>query len=679
MGIVRNNHYAALSSKPTELRISLHETRACVLELSRFAMSLAAGVLMAGSKKRSSLNVAAIGNGRVAALLDDGGRLIWWCFPRLDGDPIFSRLLAGDEEKGFCDVVLDGQISATSSYVRNTGIVETILVAANGSSVKKKDFAPRVLRYDRSFHPAPLIRRIEPMSGLPRIVCRFRPTFNYGREATNVSQGSNHIRYTGGRTPIRVTTDLAVSYIVHETPFALTRPVTLVMGSDEPIESSVDALSREFLDRTREFWVAWVRGLAVSYEWQPDVIRAAISLKLCTFEETGAITAALTSSIPEAPNTPRTWDYRQCWLRDAYFVIRALNRLGATQSMEHYLGYITTILPDAESPLRPVYGIVHNDTSDEQIAPDLQGFLGMGPVRVGNLASQQMQHEAYGSVILGAAQMFVDRRLPRMGDASLFRDLEQLGQQGRRLYLEPDAGIWEYRGRQRIHTHSATMCWVACDRLARIAVLLGLTERAGYWAQSAQRIRAEILTRAWSEKRGAFTGAFDHGELDASVLLLAELGLVMPNDPRFVKTCDTIRRELMRNGLLLLYAAEDDFGLPESSFLACQFWYIDALASTGQTDQARELFTELLKHRNAFGMLSEDLHPATGELWGNIPQTYSMAGLINSAMTLSRRWEEAWSGPVYPGEAKRTKPQEHASVDTPQTEHASPRRPLDLN
>ena len=473
MGIVRNNHYAALSSKPTELRISLHETRACVSELSRFAMSLAAGVFMAGSKKRSSLNVAAIGNGRVAALLDDGGRLIWWCFPRLDGDPIFSRLLAGDEEKGFCDVVLDGQISATSSYVRNTGIVETILVAANGSSVKITDFAPRFLRYDRSFHPAQLIRRIEPMSGLPRIVCRFRPTFNYGREATNVSQGSNHIRYTGGSTPIRVTTDLAVSYIVHETPFALTRPVTLVMGSDEPIESSVDALSREFLDRTREFWVAWVRGLAVSYEWQPDVIRAAISLKLCTFEETGAITAALTTSIPEAPNTPRTWDYRQCWLRDAYFVIRALNRLGATQSMEHYLGYITTIIADAESPLRPVYGIVHNDTSDEQIAPDLQGFLGMGPVRVGNLASQQMQHDAYGSVILGAAQMFVDRRLPRMGDASLFRDLEQLGQQARRLYLEPDAGIWEYRGRQRIHTHSATMCWVACDRLARIAVLLG--------------------------------------------------------------------------------------------------------------------------------------------------------------------------------------------------------------
>jgi GH15 family glucan-1,4-alpha-glucosidase len=271
--------------------------------------------------------------------------------------------------------------------------------------------------------------------------------------------------------------------------------------------------------------------------------------------------------------------------------------------------------------------------------------------------------------------MFVDQRLPRMGDVSLFRDLEHLGQQARRLYLEPDAGIWEYRGRKRIHTHSATMCWVACDRLARIAVLLGLSDRAAYWTRAAEAIRAETLARAWSDKRGAFTGAFDNDELDASVLLVAELGLVRPDDPRFVKTCDTIGRVLMRNGMMLRYAAEDDFGLPESSFLACQFWYIDALASIGRTGEARELFTELLGRRNAFGMLSEDLHPATGELWGNIPQTYSMAGLINSAVTLSRRWEDAWSGPLTQsdaGEAKHAKTQEPAALD-------APRSPLDLN
>ncbi|HVZ04325.1 glycoside hydrolase family 15 protein [Hyphomicrobium sp.] len=628
---------------------------------------------MTANSYRSSLDVAAIGNGRVAALIDPGGRMVWWCFPRLDGDPVFCRLLAGPEDKGFCDVILEGQVSATSSYVRNTGILETVLVDGNGARIKITDFAPRFPRYGRSFHPTQLIRRIEPLNGLPRITCRVRPTFDYGQTAAIPSQGSNHIRYAGSGTPIRVTTDLAVSYIVHETPFILSRPITLVLGSDEPIESAVDPMSREFLEQTREYWVNWVRGLAISYEWQPDVIRAAISLKLCTFEETGAITAALTTSIPEAPNTPRTWDYRFCWLRDAYFVIQALNRLGATQSMEHYLDYITTIVADTESPLKPVYGIVHNDTTEERIAPDLQGFLGMGPVRVGNLASKQLQHDAYGSVILGASQMFIDQRLPRMGDVSLFRELEHLGQQARRRYLEPDAGIWEYRGRERIHTHSATMCWVACDRLARIAILLNLPDRADYWRQSADRIRSEILTRAWSAKRGAFTGAFDNTELDASVLLLPELGLVAPDDPRFIQTCDTIGRELMRNGLMLRYAAEDDFGLPESAFLACQFWYIDALASIGRTGQARELFSELLGHRNAFGMLSEDLHPATGQLWGNIPQTYSMAGLINSAMRLSRRWDDAWA-PLPHADPEHVRTPEMTELDAAPVETTRQRR-----
>ena len=618
---------------------------------------------MATAQNRCSLDVAAIGNGRVAALIDQSARIVWWCFPRLDSDPVFSRLLAGNEEKGFCDVRIEGQVATKAAYIRNTGILETILIGQNGEQVRVTDFAPKFQRYDRAFHPAQIIRRIEPLSGLPRIVCRVRPTCDYGRPTGDSSHGSNHIRYACGAAAVRVTTDIAVSYIINETPFALRRPCSLIIGADEPIENSIDFISREFLESTRQYWVDWVRGLAICYEWQPEVIRAAISLKLCTFEETGAITAALTTSVPEAPNTPRNWDYRFCWLRDAYFVIRALNRLGATHSMEHYLDYITTIVADATTPLKPVYGIVHNDASNETIVSDLKGYKGMGPVRVGNLAAEQLQHDAYGSVILGVSQMFVDQRLPRMGDITLFNRLELLGEQARKFAAEPDAGIWEYRGRQRVHTHSATMCWVACDRLARIAMSLGYIDRAVYWTDSAQIIRREILSRGWSEKRRAFTGAFDEDELDASVLLLAELGLVAPTDPRFVQTCETIGRELMRNGLLLRYAAEDDFGLPESSFLACQFWYIDALASIGRREEARQLFTDMLQRRNAFGMLSEDLHPATGELWGNIPQTYSMAGIVNSAMILSRDWDLAWKAPINVTSALGASLLDHGSQD----------------
>jgi GH15 family glucan-1,4-alpha-glucosidase len=593
-----------------------------------------------------NLDLAAIGNGRVAALIDKNGRIVWWCFPRLDSDPVFSRLLSGDEEKGFCDVVVHDLRAVRSGYVRNTAIVETILEDGAGNVVKITDFAPRFQMFERAFHPAQILRRIEPVRGLPRISIRMRPTFNYGQPGTCKTVGSNHMRFTGGEDVLRLTTDAPLSYIAHETPFALTHPVTLVLGVDESLNASVDTTSREFLERTRDHWLTWVRGLGVSLDWQLAIIRAAITLKLCNFEETGAIIAAHTTSIPEAPGTPRTWDYRFCWLRDAYFVINALNRLGATQTMEGYLNYITSVAVDVDRPLQPVYGIVHNDSLNERIATELNGFRGMGPVRIGNQAAEQMQHDAYGSIILGVSHMFIDERLPGMGDEALFRRLEPLGHQARRLFLEPDAGPWEYRGRQRIHTHSATMCWVACDRLARMAGLLQLDDRTTYWREQANRMRTEILARAWSDKRGAFVGAFDHDELDASALLLVELGLLQAGDERFKRTTEVIGRELSRNGFIMRYTANDDFGAPETAFLVCQLWYADALAAIGSTEKARDIFTDVLARRNCYGILSEDINPETGELWGNIPQTYCMAGVINTGMKLSRPWDAAWASPT---------------------------------
>lgn len=592
--------------------------------------------------RNEALDLAPIGNGRVAALVDRRGRLVWWCFPRFDSDPVFSRLLAGEEEKGFADILVDGQARSTASYLRNTPILQTVIEDSTGNAVRVTDFAPRFLRFERQFHPAQIFRRIEPLAGLARITIRVRPTCNYGEPCARRVLGSNHIRYFGGQETLRLTTDAPLSYVAHETPFVLTEPVTLVFGTDEPFEASVETVSREFLERTRDFWTNWVRGLGIPLDWQAEVIRAAITLKLCNFEETGAIIAAHTTSIPEAPDSRRTWDYRYCWLRDAYFVIKALNRLGATHTMESYINYITTIAVEGSLPLRPVYGILHNEPLEERIATDLTGFLGMGPVRIGNEAAGQLQHDAYGSIILGASQMFIDERLPRMGDEFLFRRLEPLGEQARRFVMEADAGLWEYRGRKRVHTHSATMCWVACDRLARIAVRIGLRDRAAYWRAHADAVRHEILTRAWNPKRGAIVGALDYDDLDASVLLLPELGLLAANDERFLKTCDLIGRELNRDGFIMRYTAEDDFGLPETAFLVCQFWYIDALKMTGQRDKAIELFDDLLSRRNAFGLLSEDIHPTTGQLWGNIPQTYSMAGIINTGMNLSRAWDDAW-------------------------------------
>ena len=591
------------------------------------------------------LDLAVIGNGRTAALVDPHSRLVWWCYPRFDGDPIFCRLVSGKEEKGFSDVVLDDIAEYQSEYVRNTAIVSTVLTDRNGGKVRITDFAPRFRQFGRVFRPPQLFRIIEPIAGLPRITIRMRPTCDYGKPLPNRSLGSNHIRYSADSTVIRLTTDAPLSLIESEAPFVLTRPLHLVFGPDEPYSGDLQQTCREFAERTHDYWMEWVRRLSISYDWQEAIIRAAITLKLSNFDETGGIIAAHTTSIPEAPSSGRTWDYRYCWLRDAYFVVQALNRIGATRTMEEFISFTLSIASKSDHELRPVYSVVQTTSIDERTAPDLEGYRGDGPVRIGNAAVDQIQHDTYGSVILAAMPMFFDRRLPRPGDEGLFHLLESLGDRAAQKALEPDAGIWEYRGRSRIHTHSAAMCWAGCQRLAAIANRIGLNDRAKYWNSIAEPIHAALIDGAWNEKRGAFTAAFGSDDLDASVLLLADLGVVEVDDPRFASTVAAMERELMREKHVMRYANADDFGLPVTAFLICRFWLIDALWSLGRREAAKDLFTDALTHRNRYGLLSEDVDPQTGALWGNFPQTYSMAGLILSAMRLSRSWEDRyWRG-----------------------------------
>lgn len=593
--------------------------------------------------KDFGLDLAVIGNGHTAALVDPTGRIVWWCYPRFDGDPVFSRLLAGDEDKGYCDIVLDNMAQFASEYERNTAVVSTVLSAADGAAVRITDFAPRFRNFGRVFHPPQLMRIIEPVAGLPRVTIRVRPTSDYGEPIKDRTAGSHHISYRAKDFAFRLTTDGPVPYIESETPFVLTKPVHLVFGPDEPFAENIVATCREFAERTREHWMDWVRRLWIAYDWQDAIIRAAITLKLSNFDESGGIVAALTTSIPEAPGSGRTWDYRFCWLRDAYFVVKALNRLGATETMENFISFILTLA--SEESMRPVYGIVPSTSIEERIAANLKGYRGEGPVRVGNAAVHQLQHDSYGSIILAAMPMFFDRRLPRPGNEDLFRLLEPLGEKAAKFAFTPDAGIWEYRGRTQIHTYSAAMCWAACSRLAAIASHLGLTERAAHWSELADRIQTRVLSEAWNEKRGSFTEAFGSEHLDASVLLLPEIGMIEPDDPRFVQTVAATERELFRGKHVMRYMNADDFGMPEVAFLTCRYWLIDAWWRIGRRQDARDLFIDSLAHRNRYGLLAEDIHPTTGELWGNFPQTYSMAGLILSAMRLSRSWEDRyWRG-----------------------------------
>jgi len=591
------------------------------------------------------IDLAVIGNGSTAALVDPTGRLVWWCHPRFDSNPVFSRLLAGDEEKGFADVVLHDMADFKSEYLRNTAVVSTVLTDRQGAAIRITDFAPRFRRFGRVFRPPQLLRIIEPVAGLPRITLRVRPTYDYGHPFERHSIGSNHIRYQHDGTIIRVTSDAPLSYIEREAPFVLARPLHLVLGVDEPFHGDLKTTLREFSERTIDYWMDWSRGLSIAYDWQDEVIRAAITLKLSSFEETGAIVAAHTTSIPEAPGSGRTWDYRYCWLRDAYFVVKALNRIGTTETMEDFISFILSIASNPSEPMRPVYNVVPTDSMEERFASELKGYRGDGPVRIGNAAVGQVQNDTYGSVILAAMPMFYDRRLPRLGDEGLFRLLESLGTKAGELALEADNGIWEFRGRRRIHTHSTAMCWAGCHRLAAIASRLGFQDRAAHWNSVADPLHQALLEGAWNEKRQAFTAAFGSDDLDASVLLLPDLGVIEANDPRFVSTVRAMERELLREKHVMRYAAADDFGLPATAFLICRFWLVDAWWSLGRHTDARDLFVDALACRNRYGLLSEDVDPQTGTLWGNFPQTYSMAGLILTAMRLSRSWEDRyWRG-----------------------------------
>ncbi len=596
---------------------------------------------------QTTLELGVIGNCQIAALIDNRGRIVWGSFPRMDSDPSFCTLLnpqASDGTPGCFEIELDGFARAEQSYVDNTAILTTTLHDQNGGAVKIVDFAPRFNQFGRSYHPVMIVRNIVPVSGSPAVRIRLRPAAGYGARHATRTHGSSHIRYTNDSYTIRVTTNAPLAALLEERTFVVERPIALILGPDESLRDDPDKACRDMYGETMAYWQGWVRALSIPFEWQDDVIRAAITLKLCTYEDTGAVLAALTTSIPEARDSGRNWDYRYCWLRDSYYTVQALNRLGATRTMKEFLRYLFNVIAEraTDAPLQPVYGISGEALLEEREITSLAGYRGMGPVRIGNDAYRQKQHDVYGATVLAATQSFFDRRMLQTGAEQNIVRLEALGRQAIALHDQPDAGPWEYRGRAMTHTYSSVMCWAACDRLARIATHVGKADKAATWAQEAGRIRDAILKEAWSERRRSFVASFGGEDLDASLLILPELGFVSADDPRFLATLAAIEKELKQGPYMYRYANPDDFGLPETAFNICTFWYINALAAVGRRDEARELYGNMLARRTQLGLLSEDLDVSTGELWGNFPQTYSMVGIIMGAMRLSRSWEEAF-------------------------------------
>jgi GH15 family glucan-1,4-alpha-glucosidase len=588
----------------------------------------------------SSLDLWPIGNCQVSALVDRRGRFVWGCAPRVDGEPLFSALLDGhNPDSGYWAIDLEDRVSTEQHYHRNTPILITRHMDADGNVMEVIDFCPYFRRLGRSYRPVAFARIVRPIAGSPRIRVRLRPSSGWGDRAQQTIGGTSHIRYQTDAMTLRLTTTGPVGMIHEERAFRLEKTLHFFLGPDESFSDNIARTLDAMQADTASEWQEWVRGLATPVEWQDVVIRAAITLKLCQHEETGAIVAAMTTSIPEHAGSQRNWDYRYCWIRDAYYTVQALNRLGALDVLERYLAYLRNIVDGAKGGhIQPLYGVLGEATLDEHFAEKLAGYRSMGPVRVGNQAYEQIQHDAYGQIVLSNTHGFVDSRLFRISGIEDFEALEKVGERAWHFHDQPDAGLWELRTRQGIHTYSAAMCWAACDRLANAADVLNLPDRSALWRDRAAHIRNRIEKAAWRPDTGRMSATFSDDLLDSSLLQLLDLRFLAPDDPRFVATLNAVEAGLRRGSHMLRYATEDDFGLPETAFNVCTFWLIEALHYTGRAGDARELFEEMLSRRTAAGLLSEDIDPQTGELWGNYPQTYSLVGMINCAVLLSKPW-----------------------------------------
>ena len=598
---------------------------------------------MTGIVSPPNLDLWPIGNCTVSALIDGQGAFVWGCAPRPDSDPLFCALLgnaAPEAAAGGCwTIALEDAAGVEQAYLNNTAILRTVLTDRHGAALEILDFCPRYRQLDRIYRPTAYVRVVRPLEGAPRITVRLRPSAGYGAAPAKATAGSNHIRYDCADITLRLSTNCPVGHVTDERTFRLEKDLAFFLGPDEPFSGEIESGVTHMLLKTEAYWREWVRTLAIPLDWQSAVIRAAIALKLCVYEETGAIVAAMTTSLPESAGSGRNWDYRYCWLRDGYYVIQALTRLGAMDILENYLGYLRNIVDQAAGGrIQPVYGVGFEADLTERIAPDLPGYRGSGPVRVGNQAYEHNQYDVYGQIVLSSVQAFFDERLLRPGSMADFQALEAVGERAFALHDQPDAGLWEFRTRAAVHTYSAVMCWAACDRLGNAGGRLGLPDREAFWNDRASRIRARIETETWSEELGRYGASFGGTETDASLLQLIDLRFLKPDDERHLATLKGLEADLRRGSHFLRYSTPDDFGAPETAFNFCTFWFIEALKLVGREDEARDLYVEMLNRRTRAGLLSEDIAFDSGELWGNYPQTYSLVGLINCAVLLSRPW-----------------------------------------
>jgi GH15 family glucan-1,4-alpha-glucosidase len=584
-------------------------------------------------KKTHRYNMGITGNCSYLAYVADDSSVEWLCWPQMDSSFIFGPLL--DQDKGGrYQVVPDGKFTTVQRYVENTAMLSTTFKCDDGE-FEVIDFAPRFNHHDRVHKPLQFFRRIKRIAGQPRIKVLCRPMGNYGESRPEVVLGSNHISYRNLHVPVRLTTNASKTYIMEERAFGLTEDLYFVLSCGEPFEAPLKETFDEFFNKTKRHWRNWIKETFIPDLFQQEIIRSVITLKLHQFEDTGAIIASGTTSLPEYPGSGRNWDYRYCWLRDTYFSLAAMNSLGHFEEAERFLHFVHNVLSDI-SKLQPMYKI-NGEAEIPEWEANLAGYQGSGPVRIGNAAYYQKQYDAFGQVILSLLPLYMDERIihrEQLMSLDLIRAL--LGEIEKHID-SPDAGIWEFRGRQQKHLESAIFHWAgakAAMKMARHYQDQPLEE----YARKILKLAEISIEKCYSKEFECYMSDQELSYFDASAFLLITLNYLNPEDERTHKHFQRLQKELLSpEGMIYRYHAPDDFGDTHATFLICTYWYIESLVCLGFLKEAEDSLAYIIGHANHVGLLSEDLLSDDGSQWGNFPQTYSHVGLINTVCRLARK------------------------------------------
>lgn len=582
------------------------------------------------------LDYGLIGNCQISALVSREGSMDWLCMPRLDSPSVFARILDPDKG-GHFSVHAEAEAEITQAYIPNTNVLETTF-ECEAYAFKVVDFIPRFSRQDHLHRTIEVHRHIVPLRGTPSVQVVFDPRPDYARETPRLGRHERSIRVEGQKERFFLHASLSLETVLEQGFHLLQKPAYFVLTYEFPLDRDFKAYSQFALNATIRYWQTWTRHCAIPPQYQQEVIRSALALKLHLFEDTGATIAATTTSIPEIHGSERCWDYRFCWIRDSFFLIDVFSGLAHFEEMEKYILFLKNICRHGVKNLQPLYSILGEGKLVEQQLTHLRGAADSGMVRIGNDAYTHKQWDIYGELVLSLYPLFFDQRLNYGSHHDLQEEwklIRELVETALEVVDQTDSGIWEFRNEFRHHTFSKLMIWVALNRGAKIADVMLQKAEAERWRQEADRLQAEILEKSWNEKLQMFAMSYGGSDADASVLLMPVMGLLNPHDPRFVSTVRSYQKRLMHNGFVFRYVAEDDFGLPECAFNFCTFWMIHALYLIGEEQEARELFEHMLAYGNHLGLFSEDTQPETGKMYGNFPQTYTHVGIIQTARLLS--------------------------------------------